>query len=567
MASGQPLAAGHAAVDRTVEDFRIAVRAGDDQRGGAAAVEIDPVPRAEVLEPAAELVGGDATAPSQLPAIHRQPIQPAAVLGHAGGGAGVQFLVATMGQFAPAEDDGEPAHRVPCAFHIATGIGDPGPVGLVDHQRGALAGRGDFFAIGNEQAQHVLRLSGLAMDFVKGRGVDGGLQAVGFEKVAGQLRVGFAGALAIVGRGEEGQSFRAQVDAHRDGPQATRLGRLERGRGHALETRLPGRRDGSEVLRAEGGCRDDRAEAGKHGSNRQEPEGNRPATLERETMNETSGHDVGGKRAADGFPPFLAPRDAFRYNAATRSGFVQPHRIMKRHLFLCSLGLWLAWGVFFGAPPVAAQQKSGLHRERGAIYVEELTDKKIALHLPEAVPAYTDLTGRRSIGMLVPGQQVALVAFSEKACRVRARATHGDVVGWVGMKHLRAKDPQIFERLKQAAERQKQVEAYIAKKEIALGMTPDEVIQALGKPDEESSDVRKTGTSGSFAYVVYDRVPQRNLVRDRYGRLAQTVIYVKVETGRMTVVFENGAVSNIQTTKGRPNWNNTRIVVPPINIW
>lgn len=234
---------------------------------------------------------------------------------------------------------------------------------------------------------------------------------------------------------------------------------------------------------------------------------------------------------------------------------------MKRHI---GISLLLGWLLL---PIVEAKPKSGLNLEPGAIYVENLTDKKITLHLPESVPAYTDLGGRRSIGMLVPGQQVTLVAFSDKACRVRARAAHGDVVGWVGMRQLRSKDPHLFDRLKKAAERQALVETYIAKKEIALGMTPEEVTRALGKPDEESTDISRNGVSGSYAYVVWDRVPRRNWGRDRYGRMVQTVIYVKVETGRMTVTFENGVVTNIQATKGRPNWDNTRIVVPPINIW
>lgn len=234
---------------------------------------------------------------------------------------------------------------------------------------------------------------------------------------------------------------------------------------------------------------------------------------------------------------------------------------MNRHFVLLLLAGWL-W-----LPLASAQQKSGLNQEPGAIYVEELTDKKITLYVPEAVPVYSDLRGKRSIGMLIPDQEVTLVAFSDKACRVRARATHGEIVGWVGMRQLRAKDPQLFDRLKKAAERQALVEAYIDKKEIALGMTPDEVQRALGKPDEETTDVSQGGITSAFSYVVWDRVPRRNWARDRFGRLVQTVIYVKVETGRMTVTFENGVVTNIQTTKGRPNWNNTRIVVPPVPLW
>lgn len=231
-------------------------------------------------------------------------------------------------------------------------------------------------------------------------------------------------------------------------------------------------------------------------------------------------------------------------------------------LSLCAL-------ILLTALPAAAQlpRPSSLSRERGAVYVEDFTDDAVKLTLPQAAPAFADSSARRSLGQLLGGQKVDLIAFTEKACRVRGRAAHDTIVGWVGLKHLKSDDPDLFERLKQAAARQAEVEKYIARKEVAIGMTPDEVVRALGRPDEETTNVRQESSTGSFSYVTYDRIPQRNLARDRYGRLVQTITYIKVETGRLTVEFENGTVASLQSTKGKPNWNNSRIVVPPIEIW
>lgn len=233
------------------------------------------------------------------------------------------------------------------------------------------------------------------------------------------------------------------------------------------------------------------------------------------------------------------------------------------HLRLCALLLALT------ALPAPAQsaRPSSLARERGAIYVEDFTDEAVTLSLPEPAPAFADTAARRRLGLLLGGQKVDLIAFTEKACRVRGRAAHDTIVGWVGIKFLKADDPNLFDRLKEAAARQAEVDKLIARKEVAIGMTPDEVVRALGRPDEETSHVNPDGTTSSFSYVTYDRIPQRNLVRDRYGRLVQTITYIKVETGRLTVEFANGAVSSYNSSRGRPNWNNARIVVPPINIW
>ncbi len=214
-----------------------------------------------------------------------------------------------------------------------------------------------------------------------------------------------------------------------------------------------------------------------------------------------------------------------------------------------------------------ANRPSSLARERGAIYVEDFIEETVRLDLPQPAAAFADSTGRRSLGTLLGGQKVDLIAFTEKACRVRGRAAHDTIVGWVGLKHLKADDPGLFDRLKKAAARQAEVEKFIARKEVAIGMTEDEVIRTLGRPDEETSNVNPDGATSSFSYVTYDRIPQRSLARDRYGRLIQTITYIKVETGRITVEFAEGVVSGYSSSRGRPNWNNSRIVVPPVNVW
>jgi hypothetical protein len=221
------------------------------------------------------------------------------------------------------------------------------------------------------------------------------------------------------------------------------------------------------------------------------------------------------------------------------------------------------------AIPVAspAALRSNLTREKGAIYVEDFSDTVIKLRVKAAAPVFNNLQGERSLGVLVPDQLATLVAFSEKACRVRARAGHGDVVGWVGTGFLESKDPDLFDKMKRVAERQRQVQELIARKEVAIGMSPDEVIEAVGKPDAESSRTDASSQLLTFEYITYDRVPQRTLARDRFGRLYNTITYIKVETGRFTVNFSDGAVASIATTKGEPKFNNSKIVVPPVNIY
>jgi len=244
---------------------------------------------------------------------------------------------------------------------------------------------------------------------------------------------------------------------------------------------------------------------------------------------------------------------------------MSPHRLARLvRLALCALTLA---GALSAPASAQSSRPSSLTRERGAVYVEDFTADPIRLQLRQPAPAYADLAARRLLGQFLGNQSVDLIAFTDKACRVRGRAAHDTIVAWVGLAYLEPRNPELFNQLRQAAARQAEVDKLIARKEVAIGMTPEEVVRALGRPDEETDNIRQDGATSSFSYVTYDRVPQRNLIRDRYGRLVQTLTYIKVETGRLTVNFENGTVSGLQSTKSRPNWNNARLVVPPVVFW
>lgn len=217
--------------------------------------------------------------------------------------------------------------------------------------------------------------------------------------------------------------------------------------------------------------------------------------------------------------------------------------------------------------PAAAQEKSSLTREKGAVYLEDISREPVSLRLKAGAPVYADLQGRRSLGTLVPDQQVTLLAFSDRAARVRGRAHHDTVAGWIALHHLQPPRDDFFETLKRIAARNEQVQQFIARKEIAVGMTTDEVIQSLGRPSAESSQSTATEQRHSFDYITYERVPQRTVGRDRLGRLVSTIVYVKVETGRLTVHFKNDVVESIESAQGQPELSGPRLVVPPISIW
>lgn len=230
-------------------------------------------------------------------------------------------------------------------------------------------------------------------------------------------------------------------------------------------------------------------------------------------------------------------------------------------------GFALSFALFSPGAVLAQLGKSNLPQEEGGVYLEDLLDKPIQLKVVKPAPVYSSLKGDRWLGNLVPGNMATLLAISDKAYRVRAQAHQGQVAGWVSPKALQGIDDKMVKNLKKLAERELLVRDLISNKQIAMGMTMGEVEQALGKPDNRSSKVSKEGRSDKLEYITYERVAQTVMRPDRFGRLFQSTVYVKVPVGKLTIAFEDELVSSIEEAEGDNVSGPIKVVPPPIVLF
>ena len=158
-----------------------------------------------------------------------------------------------------------------------------------------------------------------------------------------------------------------------------------------------------------------------------------------------------------------------------------------------------------------------------------------------------------------------MLAISERAYRVRGKAKQGQVAGWVGKAMIDGITPEMEANLAKLHERHVLVSDLIAQRQVALGMTQDEVMESLGAPSKRNAKVDKEGQTAEFEYITYDRVPQTTAAFDQFGRPFQTVTYLEVETGKVTIGFEKGLVSAIEESEG-VNLQNAAIRVVPAPI-
>ena len=189
-------------------------------------------------------------------------------------------------------------------------------------------------------------------------------------------------------------------------------------------------------------------------------------------------------------------------------------------------------------------------REEGAIYLEDLLPKAVRLAVVAEAPIHYSIDLGRYLGTLKKGQLVELQAVSDGAYRVRGMAQQGQVAGWVDPKFLNPLKKDFLENIKKNAARRDEVNALIAKNEVAINMTPEEVLRAVGKPSKKTSHLDAQNREDVWEFVKYESVPKETVTRDELGNLVKTVVYVRVPVGKLAVSFSNNLVSSLDQTKG-----------------
>lgn len=230
---------------------------------------------------------------------------------------------------------------------------------------------------------------------------------------------------------------------------------------------------------------------------------------------------------------------------------------MKRLFFLA-----LCLTAFSSPLAQLSKNKSSLPQEPGTFSIEGLTPRPLVVRIQAEAPVYTTNKFDRAIGSFAPGVPVTLVAMSDTSYRVRGRARHGDVAGWVRQSDVLSADPMLADKLKKLLERTRQVAELIKNNQVALGMTSEEVQASLGKPTRKSAKINAGGKQERLEYAMFEKVPQVTTGRDAFGQLVQTVIYVKVEVGTLSLSFQNGVVDEIEETKGNPLGSGGVKIVP-----
>jgi len=193
-------------------------------------------------------------------------------------------------------------------------------------------------------------------------------------------------------------------------------------------------------------------------------------------------------------------------------------------------------------------------REQGVLYFEDNLPDKITGTLEHSATVYIHHDFDTVLAALYAGQNVEVVGMCKDGFLVKSNYRNNTVMGWIRPADLPPGiDPALFATAQKNQMRRDAVAVAIANKTVIQGMTPDEVKQAMGRPDQTASHSDANGTVQSWTYTTYREEPQYSYALGPFGQAVQQVYYVKVPIGQMEVDFANGAVTAISQRKSDPN--------------
>lgn len=188
-----------------------------------------------------------------------------------------------------------------------------------------------------------------------------------------------------------------------------------------------------------------------------------------------------------------------------------------------------------------------IFREAGAAYLEDITGKEHFVFIREPVPIYFEANFKRYLGTLRPGQRLELQAIADKAVRVKGKAKQGQVSGWILRSDVENLGEEFVENVQKAYARYTKVKRMIENKQVALGMTQEEVALSLGKPTNTRRRVDPQGTREVWEFVQYDRILRPTGAYDDFGK--PIYVFETIAVSTVAVVFDNDAAIAVEETR------------------
>lgn len=231
--------------------------------------------------------------------------------------------------------------------------------------------------------------------------------------------------------------------------------------------------------------------------------------------------------------------------------------------------------------PLASLHAEPILREPHTAYPSDF-DTQIRATIPSPTQGWMRQSQKGDAGILLGGQQVEILAVGKTLLRVRGQARHGQVAAWIPHNAVTNLPEGFLKNIFLAEDRRTNVDALIARNEVAIGMTKNEVERSLGRPQRKTKRATSSGTSETWEYIRYRVVPQAvqtgggTLISGRpSGCLYLWTqpwypggLWLQIPDGNLSVQFDNQLVCELNQTEGTPpiSGGRPKIRVEPLTV-
>jgi len=218
--------------------------------------------------------------------------------------------------------------------------------------------------------------------------------------------------------------------------------------------------------------------------------------------------------------------------------------ISDRHFpSLRTIGLFLWLVVYLGGPLFL--QGADL-RDSESLYVDRLPGMEApVLSIKKTTAVYASRSLNGHLRNFVAGDSVLLVAYHPDAYLVRHRASGFE--GWVASDAVEGITNEFLESARALEKEAKRYQQAIEKEEVIAGMDFDQVVKAIGDPDEKAFRSDADGRVDLWTYIEYRTAYETISYRDpATGQLSLRRMRRKVPDTRLTVEFTSGRVTAVE---------------------
>jgi len=206
------------------------------------------------------------------------------------------------------------------------------------------------------------------------------------------------------------------------------------------------------------------------------------------------------------------------------------------------------------AGPLVRAQADSQPGEPGVLYLEGNVPGKVTATLKTSLTLFLQRDFLMTRAILKPGETIQVVGACPEGYLVKGTDHNNTVEGWIHSGDLpKEVDPALFVQARKNEDQRAAVAVAIVNKNVIAGMTPEEVEQAVGSPQQTSSRMADHSSALVWTFITYKEEPQYAYALDSLGRPQMQTYYVKIPLGQMVVSFENGVVSSVEQHASDPS--------------